>query len=366
MKSTYCFLFLALISININGQANFKFDWVNSDTLESSRTVQECNGLAVTLGTSIPHQVNTSSSFPLTSATMAVMNSIKNYTVTISFSQPVSNVRLHISDIDRTPRDLNSIPIVGSTAHGEKIINLLPFMPSADNSLQVVGNEIHANADNSEGWLSWNGTNINAISFQVQRLNDRYGIMLDEIEFDCSSYDLPICCSPMNQELMKDLFDHIPSGPITSPYKLDFNSNPYFASLFQAYLEYVKLIGPSIQKLVSHWRLIDAGTGVTPNNVYSPMIEETYSWFEPGGNENIYGNANFFSNSLNINQWYKIHTGIYTEPTNVLTECKAALYFFYRVQISNGRLIGTISDGTNVLKRIDFGEGKTVIKKKRN
>ena len=89
------------------------------------------------------------------------------------------------------------------------------------------------------------------------------------------------------------------------------------------------------------------------------MIQETFSWFEPQGEGMFFGNTNFFTASLNVNQWYKIHTGIYTEPNNILKKCRKSLHFFYRIQISNGKLIGTISDGKKVLKRLNLGKVKS-------
>ena len=178
---------------------------------------------------------------------------------------------------------------------------------------------------------------------------------------DCMKYVTPICCPPMDTLLLGDLFNHVPLGTITSPFQLEFNQNAYFTAAFQAYLDYIYVTDPAIEKLVLHIRLIDAGTGDTPNDVFSPMVDddpptESWIWFVPGENGALFGNTNFFNATLNINHWYKIHTGIYTEPNNVFDNkrCQVVHRIFYRVDFIGGKMIGTFSDGERVLKQVDL------------
>lgn len=186
------------------------------------------------------------------------------------------------------------------------------------------------------------GNNGNTITLPKQY------VKINDYRITC--LDLEVCCPPMNTNLLRELFDFVQVGNITSPYQLKFNGNSTFVNLFQSYLDYISNITPGIDGLVSHWRLIDAEDGTNPVDQFSPALGDTFSWFKPNQGGVIYGNNNFFDASLNINHWYKIHTGIYTEPFDAFDNgCLPAHQFFYRVSIEGKRVKLEISDGSKVI-----------------
>lgn len=128
--------------------------------------------------------------------------------------------------------------------------------------------------------------------------------------------DLKGCCPPMSKSLLKDLIAPKPIGDIDDDYRLTFNSIPYYQNIFQAYLDYIVLIYPCVNKLVTHWKLSDSGAGVTPVAGNGTQLEQTWNWFVSPGSGNIIGNTNFFNTVLKENQWYHVHIGIYTESNS--------------------------------------------------
>lgn len=175
---------------------------------------------------------------------------------------------------------------------------------------------------------------------------------------DCpiTNYDLPICCPSINEDALKSFFDHIQGGDITTDFKLKFNYSSFYQKLFQAHFDYLKVIHPNLKGLSSHWAIHDAGTGPNPltRNSTSTKLDEKYTWVNADGN-GLQGNGNFFDVPLKINNWYKIRTGIYTEP-NVLGDCATqAAHFYYRVVIENGKLVGTLNDGEKNLRKTNLG-----------
>lgn len=185
---------------------------------------------------------------------------------------------------------------------------------------------------------------------------------------DCLKYNLPICCPPFDTLLLRDLFNHVSLGSgLSSPFELQFNHNSYFTEVWQAYVNFLVLIDPTIEDLAMHVRLIDAGNGSSPNDVYSPMVEDgsqTWIWFQPGQNGNIFGNTAFFNTALNINHWYKIHTGIYTVPNSIFKDKNCPIIkIFYKVQLQGNRLIGIFSDGKKEFLQIDLKESDFMKKK---
>jgi len=170
---------------------------------------------------------------------------------------------------------------------------------------------------------------------------------------DPKKYNFSICCPPMNNELLSDLFKIVPTGSTNDPYRLEFIQDPYFKQLFQAYTDLMKAMDSSMTQLGLHWRLIDAGTGTNPMNSYSPKVEEHYSQFKPGQGGIIFGKTNFFNTNLKVNNWYKLHFGIYNEPGQcTICDCKLDP-FFIRVSVQGrSHPVVIFSNGQKTIKTI--------------
>ena len=147
--------------------------------------------------------------------------------------------------------------------------------------------------------------------------------------------DLKICCPPMSKSLLKDLIDPKPINDVNDDYRLTFDSMQYYQDLFQAYLDYIVLVHPCVEKLVTHWKLSDSGSGTNPAAGIGTLIEEHWNWFTPSGNGLLSGTTNFFNTVLVENKWYHIHIGIYTESCDAFNNknCKVDFGFHYRWQV---------------------------------
>ena len=157
------------------------------------------------------------------------------------------------------------------------------------------------------------------------------------------------CCMPMDEKMMQSLFNHVSTGGLNDPYKLDFNNNTNFINVFQAYTDYLKTIYPSLDKMVFHWRLIEiaSDTNGNPINAYSPMVSgspERHNWFVPGGST-TQGSISLFEGNLVPNQWYGIHVGFYTVPET----CGGHVRIFYRVQYQGGARLEQFSNGKKII-----------------
>lgn len=178
-------------------------DWMGTNQVtQSETTVNECSDLKVTLVTPNGHKKFQGTAYRNTASTTAGSGPL-TYTVKFNFSEPVSNVKLKLSDIDRQPRLNNST--IATSGQGEKLINFTPSLPNITGGFEINGNEINALADDSEGWLSWNGTSITSISFDVVRFTNQYGIIIEELKFDCTEDVIPppsdFCCKDILVEL---------------------------------------------------------------------------------------------------------------------------------------------------------------------
>lgn len=203
----FCLFFIFSTAKIIAQTVTSKFEWVNSNTNSSSKIFENCNNLELSLTTSNQHRLNTSNLFPLTSAATATRDGQTEYSVTLNFSAPVSNVKLKISDIDQEPNSnansntSSSYPeevIVSMRMNGQAITSLNSSNISGQFTLS--SNEVHPTVENAAGWLIWNGTNINSVSFTIRRYTHNYGIMIDELEFtgNCGSGN---CCDELRKEI---------------------------------------------------------------------------------------------------------------------------------------------------------------------
>jgi hypothetical protein len=165
------------------------------------------------------------------------------------------------------------------------------------------------------------------------------------------------CCPPMNVEMMKSVFKVVPTGTITDPYKYTFTPTAQFKSTSQAYCDYIKTLYPSINRLTYEWNLFKAGTGNQPVVSYqaADRLEQYYNWFVPQGNGTIQSQTNFFNSLLEVNKWYRVYVGVFTEPASSAfnaTECSGRNSYFIRIQFQNGMRKAQISDGRNIVSEM--------------
>lgn len=117
------------------------------------------------------------------------------------------------------------------------------------------------------------------------------------------------------------------SGGIAAPYTLRFQPAPAFKIQIQAYIDYLNTLNPAITAITIQFRLHDAGTGAVP--VVGQQVGSNYwaTWNAPNGNGNPTPAVNFFNlgpESMQVNRWYRVHTGIYLEGGNQFFPKKCA------------------------------------------
>jgi len=123
------------------------------------------------------------------------------------------------------------------------------------------------------------------------------------------------CCPPWNKSKLEDMLFYSGSGSIADPYTLKFQPTPALSAQMQAYIEYVHLVNPAVPAITIHFRVNDAGTGATPTGGPQIGLDHWVSWFAgpPGGPQPVPNFFNLGNELLQINRWYRIHTGIYFE-----------------------------------------------------
>lgn len=203
----FTFLVVSLIfnSGLFSQTTNLTVDWMNAQNfvMQSDTIISECSNLTVSLITPNLHRRYSGSLYPNTAGTRAGFGPLI-YNVEFQFSSPVSNVRLRLVDVDRDARNTSQTIDPDLTLHGEKLINFIPSVPIATGGLSTVGNEVHAQSDDSEGWLTWSDSNVTSVSFDVERYLNAYGIIIVEVEFESSDCPTEDCsCEDILKELQE-------------------------------------------------------------------------------------------------------------------------------------------------------------------
>lgn len=167
------------------------------------------------------------------------------------------------------------------------------------------------------------------------------------------------CCPPMSETFLPTLFQHVPTGNLNDPYQLSFTNDPLFMALSQDYLDYIHSLYPEITKLAFHWRIIEAGDGDTPNEVWSPSPQELWTWFLPDGGGVMHNSEPFFTPVLEVGKWYRIHVGIFTDPEAGAFDVEACfgdMRCYYRARFIGGRLRGEFRNEQNMLQQLQVRE----------
>ena len=157
------------------------------------------------------------------------------------------------------------------------------------------------------------GTTYSFVVDMPNNLNFDNGFVRYEQECPASSVDS--CCPPWNSGLLEEMLFYSGSGGIAKPYTLIFQPTALFKTQIQSYIDYLSTLNPAMNMITIHFRLHDAGTGVTP--VVGPQIGLDYyaSWVAGGGGQQ-FGNTGFFTlakEPMQVNRWYRVHTGIYLD-----------------------------------------------------
>ena len=160
------------------------------------------------------------------------------------------------------------------------------------------------------------------------------------------------CCPPINSANIVNIFNYVAqSSGVNSPYKLSFNNDLAYRTSMQAYCNYLKTLFIGLISLEQNWRIFSCGTGTLPSG--ATQLESLFNSFSPGGSGNIVGNINFFTTILQVDTWYKVHVGVYTNPDYgfVKKECSDKTFFYFRIQVISGQRKLNISDGTKIIDR---------------
>jgi gliding motility-associated-like protein len=112
-------------------------------------------------------------------------------TMTITFNQPVSNLKIRFIDLDEN--------VSGFTQPEESISQINPPASSvtplnlAVNPFYLVGGVVtpfdnisNNNNNDASGWVNWNGT-LSSVSLRYNRPGSAYALIIDSIYFDCPS-----------------------------------------------------------------------------------------------------------------------------------------------------------------------------------
>ena len=103
---------------------------------------------------------------------------------------------------------------------------------------------------------------------------------------------------------INDISDWLATGQATKP-----------RDYLQAYIDYVHLVNPAAPAITIHFRVNDAGNGATPGGGPQVGLDHFVTWKHNGGGvpQPLPAFFNLGNELLQINRWYRIHTGIYLE-----------------------------------------------------
>lgn len=168
---------------------------------------------------------------------------------------------------------------------------------------------------------------------------------------DCTAAPPPNpCCPPWNAALYEDMLFYHGYGSIADPYTLKFVPTPAFISAMQSYINYVSGLTPATQ-ITIHFNIYDAGTGNTPGGGVPVTLDYWTTW-TAGGTTNSPA-PTWFTESLQVNRWYRVHTGIYLEGGHTFfpPEC-ADNDVFVRVQVLPAMHDGPVLQFRNAAGRV--------------
>lgn len=123
------------------------------------------------------------------------------------------------------------------------------------------------------------------------------------------------CCPPWNRAALADMMVYHGTGGIAAPYTLEFQPSATLQSQMQTYINFLHTMNMAISQITIEFRLHDGGTGTVPVMLAQLGTSHYITWQE-GLTTGGFPTPTFFSGTAEtmiVNRWYVIHTGIYLE-----------------------------------------------------
>lgn len=180
-----CILLLFLASTAQAQTVSDNLNWVANTPINTatSPNFDFCNGTTVnftiTTGNNQFTHVTGSGNGTLTNGIIFPANTgsaTQAIPINFAFSSEVCNLRIRFVDID----GLSGESLSGITPTYNTLISEIGTLVDPGTS----SNAVDANADNSTGWVQWNGPVTN-LSFTYNRPGSGYGLIIDSIIFEC-------------------------------------------------------------------------------------------------------------------------------------------------------------------------------------
>lgn len=182
-----------LLALNSYGQSVIVVDdlsWAptSTETTTTSPNFNFCNGDSVNYTISTPNQgdfrdVVASGNLTFTSGLVFPADPGANTDATIqidfTFSQPVTNLKIKISDLDGNfPAE--TITSISPTYGFLTGINGMLTDPTGGH------NAVNGSIENASGWIHWCGPITTTVSLTYNRPGSGYGLIIDGVEFSCT------------------------------------------------------------------------------------------------------------------------------------------------------------------------------------
>jgi hypothetical protein len=123
------------------------------------------------------------------------------------------------------------------------------------------------------------------------------------------------CCPPWNTTTLQESLFYQGTAGIAAPYTLRFQPATLLSNQMQSYINYLNTVNAAITQITIEFRLHDAGTGATPVGGAQLGVSHYITW-QSGLTTGGFPAPAFFSGTpetMVINHWYIVHTGIYLE-----------------------------------------------------
>jgi hypothetical protein len=123
------------------------------------------------------------------------------------------------------------------------------------------------------------------------------------------------CCPPWSSTSLEEMLVYHGTGGIVAPYTLQFQPTSGLSNQMQAYINYLNSVNPAITQITIQFRLHDGGTGTSPVTGAQMGASHFITW-QAGLTTGPFPTPTFFSGvaeTMVVNRWYVIHTGIFLE-----------------------------------------------------
>ena len=169
------------------------------------------------------------------------------------------------------------------------------------------------------------------------------------------------CCTPVNSETMASSLQYVHgNGGLGANYTLRFNPSNLFKNQMQSYINYVHWqSGGAVNAVIINWNMRDCGTGIQPSSSCSGYIGGNhFTAWHFNGNGNPSGGNFWPYNQMQVNKWYKIHTGTYLDKDSdrwINKKRCANNYIYVRISLMKSAQGGAqlqLSNGRKIVKSI--------------